>query len=1552
MSAKKSIILLVIVMMAQLAFSQTILTVSQDGEGMFSTISAALDAAGEGAVIRILDNAVYEEQVTIDSTHNGLTLTSSNPTSSSRPVIMWQDTENVHPMNITEAQNPDMINFDRNGALRVLRARGVTIDGIIVDGGGAMPFGYPGVWSDGGNAHPLFHGNSAICLWISGNVVIRNSDARNAFYGIAVKDRNEGGIYGNSNPADITPENVIPLSGFGRTGNHLIEHNHIHGNSWGIFMESVWDLGSTIRFNFLYNNYHQSSDIVSEVRGLGDGDHNMGGAMTTKDHILSPLAIYNNTFHNNYLTFGGQWRSGAQHLIFNNIYSRPRYLWADGYSGGEYTNPFHAMDPLYPNRMKHSIYAAQALEPVFEGRYIGTPPGCRMSGGEEMEGYTQVRLMNGIDGGAVQSGAVVTIECDDGSEVEVPTNDFISPGALFAASAGDPFPASANIRWFEIQNHFLNTDDPTHPDFLVPDWDHPTVDSIIKEAGWPEAGIVKGDGSIVDIGAAQSGPVPTVFGRITPVAPVLIDDNNLASLAFDLNIPPEFSNPRIKYLRFLRDVEFDDSFANNAPVIAASDIVDITPPSTPIRGGANSINVPVQGVGDYAFFEMVIEGEGPNGQTVTTDVGFLPYRELDYLFEVQVLDMGGNVLDTVRAGERVRLRLAPVDAATGRSFTETLTEVEVNLNSGYTLYRWPGEGEEPQDALEISQIIVSTQPEVVFTRVPRGGTEYISATASWVYGDRQLPFFGTADVVIAPGTPDNVVFEDPPSTTVSDEAPTIDPGSSRQVQVRVFDRFGNAVNVEAPVTIESLNPEIGDISGPATTTTDHTGAALFNAEVTNGNINDIFTLRATLTANGATDDGRLRVGRARDRLHIFYSDTLAFDENAEIRGEVGEKIPVVIRAYGGEAGDSLLEHRDTEIEITPDPGVAVFASPDATTQTRIFNLENGQVRVWITGTSVVDGATISAAPTQDNTLIMGFRDEIYFSQTPTLVDYGVVYADSGDGRVNRMEVYYLEELEELPDSIELFWPVRDEDNAEVRRVATSQYDIRLNEENPKHITVRFLDRFPPAITTFSGDDQLGTHFYTSKDPLIDPPLVEVNRFRVIDSVGPMISSGIVHERLRPGVDTLILRFTERLSLSTLEGQSLILIKSGTGEEFTLNVLRHIPYDDNQFKVVVEDLGDNAPGEGDFLKFSENVMDSREIPAHPNNTPVELGLRPIPPEVDSAYFYDTNADGIVNRVEIHFNKDVVLDSAAFTWIHNSETGTLYSDRFSYGETNATVIINMVDAFTENVADYTDGRMTGTLHFEGFSEKVTAIVRDRAAPVITEARYGPGRGLGEGLFAPDTLVVQFSEISETPSHNQPFGFITREGGQEEEYSMVLRLDSERAGQYYFLVDTIPGGFYPRTGDLIYINPVAQISDLEGNYQENADNKRVPLEVGAVPVEIQVFVGPSPYKWGQSVSLPENRGEFQGVLFRIDFRARVENIDIDVDLVVYDYLGNVVFSENLEQDPNLSYMLYEWQHPLRNQSGRHIGAGTYMAKIRVEGEGVDPEDKNHTKMFYVDK
>ncbi|MDG5815979.1 hypothetical protein QA601_12880 [Chitinispirillales bacterium ANBcel5] len=859
------------------AANAVVLTVSKSGDGMFSSIQEAVDAARPGSEIIILDNGVYEEQVTIDSTKRGLVLRSSQPTSANRrPVIQFMDDINVNPKNYQETQDPETINYDRNGALRLINVRNVVIDGLIIDGGGANPFGYSGVWE---GRHPLFHGNAALCIYHSGEVVIRNSEMRNAYFGIALRDVNQGGVYGNSNPADFPYADVVPLSGFGKTGDHLIEHNRIHGNSWGIYMESVWDLGSTIRFNLIYNNYHQTSSVVSLVNGLPDGEHQAGGAILTMDHMLSPLAIYNNTFHNNYLLFAGYWRSGAHHLVFNNIYSKPAHYWSDGYHG-EFTNPFHAMDPSYVNRMKHSVYSTQMAPPQIETRMVSIPDGCMVDTLTRVEGVSRVRIMNGIDD--VVRGSEVAIECTDGSEVLVTVPDFIQPGALIEGRvARDAFPSSAQNRWIEMQDHFKSLD-PSDPHFLEPDWNDPVVSEFIKNGGCPEAGVVKANGTIADIGALQYSSMQNTHLHVRPIAPVAYDDG-IAHITFDLSSSGgEFSNPEIRYVRWLRDVPFDgDAFANNAPVISENDIIEIDVPSTQLRRGHNTLTFEAPEPGEYAFFELVVETDVLEGKAVS-NVAFFPYRELHHQIEIELFDIYGNKIEdqAIRVGDPVIFNLRVI---LGDEFSEPNLNVDyLTLNSGGKMYKYSD-----TTALTIGDFTGTFSDTVFFTEAPNLGTEYISAFVVWSGSAGDYIIFGNTEINIEPAEPVGIGFQLTGRGMFDDTPLPVRPNSTNEIRINLFDTFSNYVNQEFSVEVMSLDESIAQIEGSAyknmvslNKSMSQIGSAGNISSEENGYIS--FNIRI----NDATDGEEFSIVAHVEELDITDTVTFVINSSVSVRREV------------------------------------------------------------------------------------------------------------------------------------------------------------------------------------------------------------------------------------------------------------------------------------------------------------------------------------------------------------------------------------------------------------------------------------------------------------------------------------------------------------------------------------------------------------------------------------------------------------------------------------------------------------------------------------------
>ena len=680
-----------VVLFFSLTVNSTGFTVSKAGDGQFTTIQAAVDAAGENDNVVILDTAVYEEQVTIDSTKNGLSLMYVKPLSLQKPVIRFKDTVNTGPKNVDEALVDSLITFERNGALRVIGASRIYIDGICIDGGGVFPFGAAAVWE---GRYDMQHGNSALVLYQSGEVVVRDCDICNAYFGVYFKDRNMGGVFANPNPADVEWWKIVPFSGVNRTGNHLFEYNRVHDNSCGVFFESSWDMGSTIRYNLIYENHHPTAEITKRVKELtySEGKNQTGGAFMFKDHLLSPVAIYNNTFWHCSAIFVGHWKAGGQHLVFNNIYGDPNEYWDES---STIISPNFEMSKVFVNRMHSCVYAAFAREPT---SYM-------------------VMVTNDLKPARSTGG-----KYDEGTLIS-------------------PFPESADVRWVETK--FLSTD-PQNEQFLVPDWGDSLVNEFIVDKGWEAAGVKDPDGSRADLGA-----IPNSGGRypedviIRPTAPVGISGAT-ATLSFTLKPRTgTVTDCKVVMLGMVTDLDTSsDIFGTDYEPIPAGRIVSLSPGTPTVAAGANTLTVSVPSTGDFAFSEMVIEGTASDGGTFITPVGFLPCRKNDYILDVAVLDKEtGAPLTAVQTGKPVLLSVAArkgVDAFTGKVDPTAVRLLSCNVLATV------------QDSAVVGipgGISGTATMEVVFSVVPPGGIEYVSMAGQYIMDTRIISFIGCSEAI-------------------------------------------------------------------------------------------------------------------------------------------------------------------------------------------------------------------------------------------------------------------------------------------------------------------------------------------------------------------------------------------------------------------------------------------------------------------------------------------------------------------------------------------------------------------------------------------------------------------------------------------------------------------------------------------------------------------------------------------------------------------------------------------------------------------------------------
>lgn len=755
--------------------SSAVLTVSKSG-GMFSTVQSAVDAAQSGDEIVIRDLGVYEEQVTIDSTKKNLVLKSENPQSLDKPVIKWLDDENVGPRNFEETWDPEKITYSKNGALRIIKAKGIVVDGLIIDGGEPSPYAYPSVWN---GQNELFSGNSALLLNAAGEVIIKNCEMRNAYYGIHLADHLANRHY--------FTEDGLQVSG---VGNHIIEHNRIHSNSHGILFQTVVGSGSTVRFNLFYNNFHTEA-VLSAISNFPGKDHEVGGALMLKDVCLTPIAVHNNTFWNNYLTFAGHWKPGSQHLLFNNIYGKPKFYWRDGYqTSDDYTNPWLAMDGCFANRSKNCLYAAQAQAPktrrqTYEISCLGRDT--------TITGVAQVNISNEIpDSYVAAEGSSFVFESTGGTcGFTVPWMK--NPGALIS----DPelFPAEAEMRWFEVE--FLSTD-PSDPDFLKPDWGNTDVQNFIQNKGWTTSGIVNSEGENADIGAIQSGGYPCGSIVVFPSTYFSYDHNSgTADLDFFIKGDEQVSDLEISYLNLVSNVPVQSSsaFGSTVETVSASDIHALDIPATAVQMGENSLQLQLPAaLGQYAFIEMVVTGRSTDGKSVVSNVAFMPFRQDVYNFTVEVYDSTGTKkISSIVAGSRAVLKVS------SEAYTEVIENAEepIQISLRNSKNKWYTEN--------VNSVILDT---IVFTSA---GWERVSVDGYSTLGYELFKLFhGVSEPIeVTYAQASSITFVGPPSDF--DPPIKFEPDCTVKVFCEVLDEYGNRIDGPASIIIESLDPEIASV---------------------------------------------------------------------------------------------------------------------------------------------------------------------------------------------------------------------------------------------------------------------------------------------------------------------------------------------------------------------------------------------------------------------------------------------------------------------------------------------------------------------------------------------------------------------------------------------------------------------------------------------------------------------------------------------------------------------------------------------------------------------
>jgi hypothetical protein len=971
------LIILFCLVMGIKAFSYTI-RVNQAGSDFlgttYTTIQAAVNACSpaDGCdSIMVTDSSVYNEQVTFDSTKANITLFSLFPESPA--TILYKDVDRVHPKSGAEAQNMNQwfdqdLQYDLNGTVRMIFASNITIRDMIIDGGERYGYGWGGVW---GGMYPLLGGNVGVLIRNSKGIIIENCELRNSWYGVYLKGRNLGGQNANINPDDLDGSSNIPLSGYGKAGSALIQYNRIYDNTYAFFGESEWDIGSTIRYNLIYDNYARTGE-----RPAADSQgEESGGVFKLKDVTLAVYQFYNNTMFRNYYDYHNNWKGGNQHLPYNNIWATPTSP-AD-WDYGE----VHAL----MNRTTHSVLVYRNKQAI------------------SLQNQTNANVNNNwvtLDEPIV---GTYNFNASTSSGKFWESVNFIKGGQTTVLVNGASFPFTVTDYFLLPTKHaqapntwmtttpidFLSTDR-DDPNFLCPNWDNPYNVMMLLDQGRSDVGLSDWDGSPPDIGALSKGPLNNCRWRRDMNAPQLV----LRALG------PILKSGTNGILQFTVDVRNGDpSRLTNLSFYLAELTTDLpvetgdarseftTPYPTPqklsftavLRAGANLVTVPIPlGLTDYANLDVVVKGD-LGADTYYSNLETFQYRgastgtatnpvQRSVNFKVGFTDRDGNAITSAKAGQVVKVVLEAVDfdgnPIASPSFSQITTSTFIGNRAVPSFWSvndptfgLPG-GPSFADLNKTGNPTSTSLTAFVGANYLFSSTGSEALCVSGVIGNvaQKNVAFGCGALDILPGSAVNLRLINPESSMGKGPNHVANVGRGiGTVRVLLLDEFGNPAAFDSTqhLVLQSANQAVALNAGPVMGA-NREGVVEIRTEFV-GDFDEMTKIEVRF------DPTKTQYPVAYDFSNIKiaipdFAVRMVPDSLSDIVAPSGSCVPMPLGLFDA---DNVIQVYEQEFVITPSSGLTFYRDNNCETpvvgQERIRTRESGLITLYVSGVDISNG---------------------------------------------------------------------------------------------------------------------------------------------------------------------------------------------------------------------------------------------------------------------------------------------------------------------------------------------------------------------------------------------------------------------------------------------------------------------------------------------------------------------------------------------------------------------------------------------------------------------
>ncbi len=770
---------------------------------------------------------------------------------------------NNDPGDKSDVSNPySSSGFQRNGMIVVEKSVDINIRGISMDGGQPMYFVNNGIWSQ---KYDVLFGSVGVNSMQSLRTTVQDCEVKNFFTGFYINGRNPGGTYGQANPDDLDLTNIVPLSRFGKSGDHTFEKNFVHDNWWFLYDEIEWDMGSTIRYNVAWNNINkafQYGDSLKDAEATGDEMNNQtGGFVYMKDVTLVTHKIYNNTLYKHGIVLGfGGWRAGTQHLFYNNVLAGPIDSLKSGNTVIKYGQDWHQMLQLagttiynntfeleggvkfgYQNATQAQIVSDTLPDPNSPGKFC-YPTGCWVNI-EPVRYVSQIQpefLWN--NWGIAQGGYFEAYYTDKAGvrwgPFQVYNNQLRDSTGLIIKMQGSA--ADSNI-WKQHKNMYalkipFQSRTPTATTFMMPEWGTNIVNKSIRHQGWAAAHR-NFDGTLVDRGAYcyDSLADKTILGMCGSQASLEIVDQQIVKITDtrEVKIPvtvreigSDFSDIKIDSVYYYPKLAWADKATNGKDADANKNAVLATPikitgASITYRNDSVFFNVPSLPAAtvDFARFDIFASGVLPTAtERVPSTPGIFIWRRnpVELLLKVCEDQACATPTNKVGVGDTVFLDIQGVTSA-GVKLSTDITKLFLNPPAGVRIFDVANS--KVVDTAMFRAAVAGGHG--VFKIVFESRFKDILTAAGIAQDPVSKGYFGAVGQIalhVTSGKPWRAEWETPRSlestlhackdasdtaNAMCDEIPPILPFNAK---LRVYDRFGNSVDgYNGTITVKAID---------------------------------------------------------------------------------------------------------------------------------------------------------------------------------------------------------------------------------------------------------------------------------------------------------------------------------------------------------------------------------------------------------------------------------------------------------------------------------------------------------------------------------------------------------------------------------------------------------------------------------------------------------------------------------------------------------------------------------------------------------------------------